>query len=95
MRFVYNRQVIGLKIDRKFLKLEFAEILAELKSDGWETFKFSDGWCSNFCRRYEIGYYSRCRTKAVSLKYRIPRIKKFHRVLVTSCFSSGGDAVSN
>lgn len=74
-----RRQLLGLWIDRYWLQDEFKEILDITKPPGYENFLFSNGWVSNFCRRWNISQQARSNKKDVPIAVKEGKLKFFHR----------------
>jgi hypothetical protein len=77
--FYFAREYEGHRIRRRWLRRKMLGILAELRPEGWQAFKASEGWCTGFCRRYAITSQSRTNGKVLPIRDRIPRIQAFHR----------------
>lgn len=58
-RFIYRRRYQALRVSRRWLRSSFKDIRANLAHDvdNWYP---SGGWCTNFCKRWDIT--SQCRT---------------------------------
>ena len=81
IRFLGRRIVKGYPCNQFWLKLEFGRVLRESKPDGWDFFKFSNTWASNFCRRYNISNQCAYNSKAKDVVEREELIKQFHVLL--------------
>lgn len=77
--FYVRRSLLGLWVDRYWLQDEFYEILKLTKPDGWEDFRCSSGWVSNFCRRFSITKQARTNKKDVPIAVKEPWIRSFHK----------------
>jgi hypothetical protein len=77
-RFIFRRKVTGRPVDKFWLSMTMLSILQETQPMGWEQFGASNGWCWNFCRRYNIT--SQCKTdgKSEPRVMREPRIREQH-----------------
>ena len=76
--FLFRREVLGLAVDGLWLRFEFMKIHERDQPAGWETFKYSNGWVSGFCRRWEISSQAQTNKKHVPLITKIPLVKEFH-----------------
>lgn len=74
-----RRQLFGLWVDRYWLCDQFAEILEESQPKGWDVFKYSKGWVSNFCTRYNIRKQYATNKKDMPIQMKEQLVKKFHR----------------
>ena len=77
--FLWRRRYLRLKTSRRWLRDTMLDVL---ETHGVTTFKGSQGWCTRFCRRWDIS--SQCRTNKHkrSVKERLPAITKFHVWLI-------------
>ena len=80
VKFVYRRNVQGLKTSRRWLARHFRVTLIELGIDP-SGCAFSGGLISNFCRRWAISNQCRTNKKQLSVEARLPQIQGFHRYL--------------
>lgn len=76
--FLFYREVLGLAVDGLWLRLEFLTILENSKPIGWEEFRYSSGWVSSFCKRWDITSQAQTNKKSVPLIAKIPLVKEFH-----------------
>ena len=79
IQFCYRRNCLRLPVHRWWLCEKFAATLQRLYGLDRNP---SEGWCSSFCKRWEIT--SQCRTNKhkESITERLPRIRKFHQMLI-------------
>jgi hypothetical protein len=80
-RFVYRREVRGLKVSGRWLKKTFKEIVACTKPPGYENYRYSNRWLHRFQRRYDISSQTRSNRKHLPVFERLPEIRKFHLFL--------------
>ena len=86
-RFLYRRQQQRLPVHRDWLQQEMLSVLARSNPGNAapvliDNFVASEGWASNFCRRFGIS--SQCRTNkhVLSITERLPEIREFHQFLM-------------
>lgn len=80
--FYWRRNCFGLWVDKYWLCDSFYEILEETQPEGWENFKYSDGWVWNFCRRHGIASHCRTNKKDIPIAIKEPLVRQFHRDLL-------------
>lgn len=78
VKFIYRRRFQALRVSRHWLRRNFKFCRAELghNVDGWLP---SEGWCTRFCRRFQITSQCRTNKKKFSLEERLPKIRQFHQ----------------
>lgn len=78
VKFIYRRRFQALRVTRHWLRRNFKICRAEMghNVDGWFP---SDGWCTRFCRRFEITSQCRTNKKKFSIEERLPKIRGFHQ----------------
>ena len=79
MNFHWRTQHEALETHHDWLVDEMRQILQELQPEGWEEFKFSEGWLGAFKTRYRISSLVRTNKKEVPVSQRVPVIRFFHR----------------
>jgi hypothetical protein len=79
-RFVWRRRYLRRRVNRRWLKKQFRQILRERYNV--TDFVASNGWCSRYCRRWDITYQSRTNKHTDSILERIPLIRGFHQWLI-------------
>ena len=87
-RFIYRRRYQALRVSRKWLRDNLKDIRANRGHDvdGWYP---SEGWCSRFCRRWEITSQCRTNKKKFSIEERMPAIQAFHQDWIYGIQRSG------
>ena len=87
MKFISRRRYQGLRVTRKWLRRNFKRTRAEAGHDVAGYYP-SGGWCSRFCKRWEI--MSQCRTnkKQFSIEERLPKIQGFHQYWILTVQNS-------
>jgi hypothetical protein len=78
VRFIYRREIQGLKTTDSQLVDMMQEILEEFKPQGYANFKCSPGWLSGFKKRYKITCQKRNNKKHLPIIERVPVIRSFH-----------------
>jgi hypothetical protein len=88
IKFIYRRRYQGLRVTRKWLQRNFKYTRAEAghNVDGWFP---SQGWCTRFCKRWEITSQCRTNKKKYSIEERLPKIQGFHQYWILSVQSTG------
>ena len=79
MRFLYRRQVLGLKTGDDWIILEMKEILSHFKPPFWEDFVGEGGWVVNFKKRYHITSQMRTNKVSLPIAQKLASIQEFHR----------------
>ena len=79
MRFVWRRRYLRRRVSRKWLRRQMRDIV---KATTGKNFGASPGWCSRFCRRWDITYQGRTNKHTDSILERLPLIRTFHRWLI-------------
>ena len=77
-RFVWRRQYLRRRVNRKWLRRNMRLIIRAMGGNGGG----SSGWCSRFCRRWEITYQGRTNKHTDSIQERLPLIRAFHQWLI-------------
>ena len=87
-RFIYRRRYQALRVSRRWLRSSFKDIRANLAHDvdNWYP---SGGWCTNFCKRWDITSQCRTNKKKISIEERLPAIQQFHRDWIYGIQRSG------
>lgn len=88
VKFIYRRRYQGLRVTRKWLRRNFKYTRAEAghNVDGWFP---SKGWCSRFCKRWEITSQCRTNKKKYSIEERLPKIQGFHQYWILTVQGTG------
>jgi hypothetical protein len=88
IKFIYRRRYQGLRVTRKWLQRTFKFTRAEAghNVDGWFP---SQGWCTRFCKRWDITSQCRTNKKKYSIEERLPKIQGFHQYWILSVQSTG------
>ena len=73
---------MGIKVSRLLLRIHFWKLLKISKPEGYEKFGCSQGWCTNFCKRYRISRQCRNNNKKLPVAARLPQIMRFHKWLL-------------
>jgi hypothetical protein len=79
--FIYRREVLGLVTGGPKIKDMFRDILRHTAT-GWESLTFSEGWLTNWKRRFNVCGKVGTRKKPKPLREMLPRIAEFHRQLI-------------
>ena len=74
-----ERRDEGWKCGGRWLKAKMKYFLRKDKLNGYENFKASDHWFTNFKRRYEISFRAASNKKSKSTEERLPQVRNFHR----------------
>ena len=76
--FLFRRRIQGRRVTYRWLRNKFKDIRRRAGHDvhDWHP---SRGWCSNFCRRWEISYQCRTNKHKRSIEERLPAIQAFHQ----------------
>ena len=82
VRFIYRREVQGLKTGDNDLVLMMHDTLVEFQPPGWKNFKCSPGWLSKFKKRYKISSQQRNNKKHLPIHERAPALRSFHMWLL-------------
>ena len=65
-----------------WFRLQFKRLLKRDKPEGWDSFKYSNGWFTNFRNRSpKIVTRRTTNKKHIPVEQRLPQIKKFHKFL--------------
>lgn len=88
IKFIYRRRFQALRVTRRWLRRTFKLCRAELghNVDGWFP---SEGWCTRFCRRYDITSQCRTNKKKFSIEERLEKIREFHQYWIYGVQSTG------
>jgi hypothetical protein len=80
--FLWRRRYLRRKTTKHWLRVRMRYIVQRDHAGAVGAFNASEGWCSNFCRRWRIS--SQCRTNKhkQSVTDRLPAIRKFHQWLI-------------
>ena len=81
--FVWRRAYQRLRTSRDWLREQMRRAVLELHGVD-VSFKASSGWCSAFCRRWEITYQCRTNKHKKAVEDRLPQIRRFHNEPVTT-----------
>ena len=57
------------------------KILERDQPDGYQSFKYSNGWFTNWKRRFKVVQRKRTNKKTIPLEVREPLLKRFHILL--------------
>ena len=79
--FVWRRAYQRLRTSRDWLREQMRRAVLELHGVD-VSFKASSGWCSAFCRRWEITYQCRTNKHKKAVEDRLPQIRRFHTWLI-------------
>ena len=82
VKFIWRRRHLRRRVTRSWLQKEFSRILVSQGVDTTDGAHCSNGWASNFCKRWGISYQSRTNKHTRSLSSRVPQIQDFHRWLI-------------
>ena len=74
-----RRQLMGLWVDRYWLQAEFAVILRLTKPEGYLACKFSNGWVSGSCARWNLTQQVRTNKKDVPIGIKAAELKVMHK----------------
>ena len=77
-RFLYQREVLGLRVDGLWLRIEFMKLLEDSQPPDWMLFKYSSGWLYGFCQRWEITDQAQTNKKHVPMAVKLPLLREFH-----------------
>ena len=88
LRFIYRRRYQAVRTKRSWLKRQMKECRRKLGDDveGWHA---SEGWCSKFCKRWQITAQCRTNKKRFSIEERLPAIQEFHQNWIYGVQRSG------
>lgn len=88
MRFIYRRRFQALRVTRNWLRTNFKDVRSSLghNVDGYYP---SQGWCSRFCKRWEITSQCRTNKKKFSIAERMPKIQAFHQYWILGVQNTG------
>lgn len=78
-RFCFRRLLQRKEVAREWFMDSMKWLL---QRDGHGSRELSDGWCTNFLRRWKISRVCRTNVHKLSLQERLPRIMAFHRKLI-------------
>lgn len=86
-RFMYMRVFERVKVHRKYLREAMVDIVKRKDPDGLRGtlplgWRPSEGWASNFCRRWEISSQCITNNHTQSITERMPQMQAFHRFLI-------------
>jgi hypothetical protein len=78
VRFIYRRRYQALRVTKSWLRTTFKDIRHNLGEDVRQWYP-SSGWCSRFCKRWEITSQCRTNKKKFSIEERLDKIQAFHQ----------------
>jgi hypothetical protein len=77
--FLIRRRLKGRRTTYSWLRRRFKEFRRRAGHDLSPIYHPSRGWCSRFCKRWEITYQCRTNKHKSSIESRIPAIQAFHQ----------------
>jgi hypothetical protein len=77
--FIIRRRIKGRRTTYGWLMRRFKDIRRRAGHDLAPAYHPSRGWCSRFCKRWEITYQCRTNKHKSSIESRIPAIQAFHQ----------------
>lgn len=77
--FLIRRRIKGRRTTYAWLRRRFKEIRRREGHEMAPDYFPSRGWCSRFCKRWEITYQCRTNKHKTSIEERLPAIKAFHQ----------------
>ena len=77
--FLNRRRIRGRRTTYNWLRRRFKDIRRRAGHELASTYYPSRGWCSRFCKRWEITYQCRTNKHKTSIEERLPAIQAFHQ----------------
>jgi hypothetical protein len=77
--FLIRRRIRGRRTTYAWLRRRFLDIRRRAGHELPATYFPSRGWCSRFCKRWEITYQCRTNKHKIPIEQRIPAIQAFHQ----------------